>query len=155
LTYEAMECLGGAGYVEESVMPRLYREAPVNAIWEGSGNVIALDVLRALGREPESASALLEEIAMARGVDARLDAATARLRGELADTANIEARARRIVEQIALTLQGSLLLRYAPTAIADAFIASRLGGDWGQTFGTLPPGVDARAIVERAQPQVR
>jgi putative acyl-CoA dehydrogenase len=153
LTYEAMECLGGAGYVEESVMPRLYREAPVNAIWEGSGNVIALDVLRALAREPEAASALLEEIEAARGADVRLDGAIARLRAELADIVGIEVRARRIVEQIALTLQGSLLLRYAPNAVADAYIASRLGGDWGQTFGTLPPGVDARAIVERAQPQ--
>ncbi|HEX9039077.1 MAG TPA: isovaleryl-CoA dehydrogenase [Ktedonobacterales bacterium] len=152
---EALECLGGAGYVEESVMPRLYREAPVNSTWEGSGNVNALDVLRALTREPETAGALLDEIELARGGDARLDAATARLRDELAEREHIEARARRVVEQIALTLQGSLLLRYAPTPVADAFIASRLGGDWGHSFGTLPPGVDARAIVERARPHLR
>jgi putative acyl-CoA dehydrogenase len=152
MTGEAMECLGGAGYVEESVMPRLYREAPLNSIWEGSGNVNALDVLRALTREQETASALLDELEMARGGDARLDAATARLRDELMDTEQIEARARRVVEQIALTLQGALLLRHAPTPVAEAFIASRLGGDWGHAFGTLPPGVDARAIVERARP---
>jgi putative acyl-CoA dehydrogenase len=154
MTYEAMECLGGAGYVEESIMPRLYREAPVNAIWEGSGNVIALDALRALAREPETAEALLSEIETARGADSRLDAATAQLRAELTQAEGAEVRARRVVEQIALTLQGSLLLRCAPTTVAEAFIASRLGGDWGRTFGTLPPGVDAHAIVERAQPRV-
>jgi putative acyl-CoA dehydrogenase len=147
-----MECLGGNGYVEESMMPRLYREAPVNSIWEGSGNVQALDILRALTREPETAEALLDEIELARGADARLDAASARLRRELADPADAEVRARRVVELIALTLQGSLLARFAPAPVVDAFIASRLGGDWGHTLGTLPPGVDARAIVERARP---
>ena len=151
---EAMECLGGAGYVEESILPRLYREAPVNAIWEGSGNVIALDVLRTLTREPAAADALLAEIALASGADARLDAAAERLRRELADLANAERRARRIVELMALTLQGALLARHAPPAVSDAFIASRLGGDWGYSFGTLPPGADTRAIVERARPQV-
>jgi putative acyl-CoA dehydrogenase len=154
LSAEAMECLGGSGYVEESIMPRLYREAPVNAIWEGSGNVIALDVLRALTREPHTAEAVLAEVALAHGADPRLDAAAERLRRELADPANAEVRARRIVELMALTLQGSLLARHAPAAVSDAFIASRLGGDWGQSFGTLPPSADARAIVERAQPHV-
>ncbi|HET9109651.1 MAG TPA: isovaleryl-CoA dehydrogenase [Ktedonobacterales bacterium] len=154
LAAEAMECLGGAGYVEESIMPRLYREAPVNAIWEGSGNVIALDVLRALHRDPATAEALLAELALARGADARLDAATDRLRRELADPADAEVRARRIVELMALTLQASLLARHAPHAVSDAFIASRLGGDWGHSYGALPPGADTRAIVERARPQV-
>ncbi len=154
LTGEAMECLGGSGYVEESIMPRLYREAPVNSIWEGSGNVQALDVFRALAREPATAEALFGEIEQARGADPRLDAATVHLRRELADTTHVEVRARRVVELIALTLQGSLLARYAPAPVADAFIASRLGGDWGHTLGTLPPGVDAHAIVERARPQV-
>ncbi len=154
LAAEAMECLGGSGYVEESILPRLYREAPVNAIWEGSGNVIALDVLRALTREPATAEAVLAEVALAQGADPRLDAAADRLRRELADPANAEARARRIVELLATTLQGSLLARHAPAAVSDAYIASRLGGDWGQSFGSLPPGVDARAIVARARPQV-
>ncbi len=154
LAAEAMECLGGAGYIEESIMPRLYREAPVNAIWEGSGNVIALDTLRALGREPAAADAVLAEIELAHGADPRLDAATERLRRELADHANAEVRARRIVELLALTLQGSLLARHAPHMVSDAFIASRLGGDWGHSFGALPPAADARAIVDRARPQV-
>ncbi|HEX8995817.1 MAG TPA: isovaleryl-CoA dehydrogenase [Ktedonobacterales bacterium] len=154
LAAEAMECLGGAGYVEESILPRLYREAPVNAIWEGSGNVIALDVLRALVREPATAEAVLAEVALAKGADARLDAAATRLRDELADPTDAELRARRIVELMALTLQGSLLARHAPAAVSDAFMASRLGGDWGHTFGGLPPSADIRAIVERARPQV-
>ena len=154
LVAEAMECLGGSGYVEESIMPRLYREAPVNAIWEGSGNVIALDVLRALAHDPVTAEAVLAEVALAQGADARLDAAAERLRRELADPTDAEPRARRIVELMALTLQGSLLARHAPTAVSDAFIASRLSGDWGQMFGSLPPSADTRAIVERARPQV-
>ncbi|MDE3231169.1 MAG: DNA alkylation response protein, partial [Chloroflexota bacterium] len=152
LTAEAMECLGGSGYIEECVMPRLYREAPVNAIWEGSGNVIALDTLRALTRDPATAEAALAEIALAHGADARLDAAADRLRRELA--APTESRARVITELLALTLQASLLARHAPAAVADAFIASRLGGDWGHTYGALPPGVDATAIVARAWPMV-
>ncbi len=154
LAAEAMECLGGGGYVEESIMPRLYREAPVNAIWEGSGNVIALDVLRALHRDPSTADALLAELALAHGADTRLDAAIERLRRELADPADAEVRGRRIVELMALTLQASLLARHAPHAVSDAFIASRLGGDWGHSYGALPPATDIRAIVERARPQV-
>ena len=154
LAAEAMECLGGSGYVEESIMPRLYREAPVNAIWEGSGNVIALDVLRALSHDPATAEAALAEVALAHGADARLDAATDRLRRELADPADAEARARRLVELLALTLQGSLLARHAPHVVSDAFIASRLGGEWGQSFGTLPASADTRAIVARARPQL-
>jgi putative acyl-CoA dehydrogenase len=154
LAAEAMECLGGAGYIEESIMPRLYREAPVNAIWEGSGNVIALDVLRTLTREPAATDALLAEIALAHGADPRLDAASERLRHELDDHANAELRARHIVELLALTLQGSLLARHAPPAVSDAFIAARLDGDWGHSFGALPPAADTRAIVARARPQL-
>jgi putative acyl-CoA dehydrogenase len=150
---EALECLGGNGYVEDFPMARLYREAPLNSIWEGSGNVNALDVLRALGREPHAWEAFRSEVAAAAGADARLDRAAAKLDEELSDTADIETRARRLVEQMALVLQGSLLVRHAPPAVADAFCASRLGGDWGYAFGTLPAGVDTHAIVERATPK--
>src|SRR3954452_10573342 len=151
---EALECLGGNGYVEDFPMARLYREAPLNSIWEGSGNVNALDVLRALGRESHALEAFLDECGAAVGADARLDAALADVKRELNDTSDIEVRARRVVERMALVLQGSLLVRYAPPAVADAFCASRLGGDWGCAFGTLPPSVDTRAIVERATPKV-
>ncbi|MEO9166662.1 MAG: acyl-CoA dehydrogenase family protein, partial [Aquihabitans sp.] len=150
---EALECLGGAGYIEEAPMARLFRESPLNGIWEGSGNVICLDVLRAAGRDPESVEALLAEIDLARGADARLDRAVADLHAELADTADLELRARRVVERMALALQGSLLVRHAPAAVADAFCASRLGGDGGRAFGTLPPTVDLDAIIERAWPR--
>jgi putative acyl-CoA dehydrogenase len=151
---EALECLGGNGYVEDFPMARIYREAPLNSIWEGSGNVNALDVLRALGREPQALEAFIDECGAAAGSDARLDAALADVKRELADTSDVEIRARRLVERMAMVLQGSLLVRFAPPAVADAFCASRLGGDWGHAFGTLPPGVDAQAIVERATPKV-
>lgn len=150
-TAEALECLGGNGYVEESGMPRLLREAPLNSIWEGSGNVQALDVLRALQREPLALNAFLEEVGKARGADHRLDGAIKDLLAELADLDGIEARARRLVERMALVLQGSLLVRWAPSAVADAFCASRLGGDWGAAFGTLPHTLDLAAVVERAR----
>ena len=151
---EALECLGGNGYVEDFPMARIYREAPLNSIWEGSGNVNALDVLRALAREPHALEAFFDEAGAAAGADARLDKALVALKLELDDTADVEVRARRLVERMALVLQGSLLVRFAPPAVADAFCASRLGGDWGYAFGTLPPGVDARSIVERAAPKV-
>ncbi|MFD9910597.1 acyl-CoA dehydrogenase family protein [Streptomyces sp. NPDC059063] len=147
---EALECLGGNGYVEESGMPRLLRESPLNSIWEGSGNVQALDVLRALQREPQALNAFLEEVGSARGADHRLDGAIKGLLTELADLEGIEARARRLVERMALVLQGSLLVRYAPAEVADAFCASRLGGDWGAAFGTLPHSLDLGAVVDRA-----
>ncbi|HZR82993.1 MAG TPA: isovaleryl-CoA dehydrogenase [Candidatus Binatia bacterium] len=150
--YEAMECLGGNGYVEESILPRLYREAPVNAIWEGSGNVICLDVLRAMVREPESVPALLDELRLARGGDRRLDTAVAEIERELADPSDAESRARRVVERMALALEASLLVRHAPHAVADAFCASRLAGDGGLVFGTLPRGAEVGAIAERAMP---
>lgn len=149
---EALECLGGNGYTEDSGMPRLYREAPLNGIWEGSGNVNALDVLRALAREPQSLAAYEQEVAAGLGGDTRLDQAWQELRKELADTADAELRARRTVERMALVLQGSLLVRHAPAAVADAFCASRLAGDRGLAFGTLPPGLDLAAILDRVPP---
>ncbi|PRH76696.1 DNA alkylation response protein [Streptomyces solincola] len=151
---EALECLGGNGYVEDSGMPRLLREAPLNSIWEGSGNVQALDALRALGREPAALDAFLREVGAARGADHRLDGAVKGLLTELADLEGAEARARRLVERMALVLQGSLLVRYAPSAVADAFCGSRLGGDWGTAFGTLPHTLDLASVVERARPQL-
>ncbi|MFC4496370.1 acyl-CoA dehydrogenase family protein [Streptomyces ovatisporus] len=151
---EALECLGGNGYVEESGMPRMLRESPLNSIWEGSGNVQALDLLRALQRSPEALNAFLTEIGHARGADHRLDAATKDLLTELSDLDGIEARARRLVERMAQVLQGSLLVRYAPAPVADAYCASRLGGDWGAAFGTLPHTLDLPSIVERARPEV-
>jgi putative acyl-CoA dehydrogenase len=151
-TAEALEVLGGNGYVEESGLPRLYREAPLNSVWEGSGNVMCLDVLRALMREPEAGAALMAELEESAGADARLDAHVAALRAELADGADLELRARRVVESMALALQGSLMVRYAPRAVADAFCASRLAGDRGHVFGTLPAGLELGAIVERHRP---
>ncbi|MCZ4500197.1 MAG: acyl-CoA dehydrogenase [Marmoricola sp.] len=152
-TAEAMECLGGNGYVEDSGMPRLYREAPLNSIWEGSGNVNALDVLRALGKEPASLDALMGELALSAGADARLDAAVGRLGNQLTDLADIEVRARGLVEQMALVLQGSLLVRHSSTAVADAFCATRLDGQGGFAFGTLPAGTDFGGILDRALPE--
>ncbi|MET8677900.1 acyl-CoA dehydrogenase family protein [Streptomyces sp. NPDC004647] len=151
LAAEALECLGGNGYVEESGMPRLLRESPLNSIWEGSGNVQALDVLRALQREPAALNAFLTEVGLARGADHRLDAAIRDMLTELADLDGIEARGRRLVERMALALQGSLLLRFAPPEVADAFCASRLGRDWGGAFGTLPHTLDLASIVDRAR----
>ncbi len=146
---EALECLGGNGYVEDSGMPRLYREAPLNSIWEGSGNVNALDVLRALDREPGVWEAYRAEVALARGADRRLDAALAELDSEIADPTAVGLRGRRLVERLALVLQGSLLVRHSTPAVADAFCASRLGGDHGYAFGTLPTGVDLAGILDR------
>ncbi|MGW4498751.1 isovaleryl-CoA dehydrogenase [Micromonospora sp. NPDC004336] len=151
---EALECLGGNGYVEESGLPRLFRESPLNSIWEGSGNVAALDVLRAIGREPQVMEAFQAEVCAAAGADARLDAAVRQVRAELSDRDDLELRARRVVERLALVLQGSLLVRHGHPAVADAFCASRLGGDHGQAYGTLPAGVDFAAIIDRAVPKV-
>ena len=150
VVYEALECHGGNGYVEDGAMPRLYREAPLNAIWEGSGNVIALDVLRTLQREPAALAALETELGAARGMDGRLDLWVRDTRAMFADPATLELQARRLVERLALALQAGLLLRHAPPAVAEAFCASRLGGDWGNCFGTLPPTVDSDAILGRA-----
>jgi putative acyl-CoA dehydrogenase len=153
---EALECLGGNGYVEESGMPRLYREAPLNSIWEGAGNINSLDVLRVLARQPDALAALLEEIAPARAAEPRLDREAAALERELAaapDPVGLQAGARRLVERLAVLLQGALLIRHGHPAVADAFCASRVAGDRGAAFGTLPGGLDLAAIVERATPK--
>ena len=146
---EALECLGGNGYVEDSGLPRVYREAPLNSIWEGSGNVICLDVLRAVAKEPDSLEAVLEEIRLGAAADRRLDAFVAGLGQRLVRPQ--ESEARRLVEDLALALQGSLLVRFASPAVADAFCASRLAGDRGQAFGTLPARTDFGSILAAAQ----
>ncbi|ROR44545.1 isovaleryl-CoA dehydrogenase [Kitasatospora cineracea] len=146
---EALECLGGNGYVEESGMPRLYREAPLVSIWEGSGNVAALDALRAMARQPESVAALFAELDTASGLDAHYDTALADLRKDLADPEHLEYRTRHLVERLALTLQASLLLRHGHPAVAEAFTATRLGGRSGLAYGTLPTGLDTAAILGR------
>ncbi|MGW6379334.1 acyl-CoA dehydrogenase family protein [Rhodococcus sp. NPDC055112] len=151
---EALECLGGNGYVEDSRMPRLYREAPLLSVWEGSGNVAALDTLRAMAKQPESLQAFFDELDTSAGADARLDAAIAELKASFGDLDTLEHRARRVVGDMALALQGSLLVRYGHPAVSDAFCASRLAGDWGSVFGTLPGGVDTAAIIARATPKV-
>ncbi|MDN4175371.1 acyl-CoA dehydrogenase family protein [Nocardioides sp. SOB77] len=154
---EALECLGGNGYVEESVLPLLYREAPLNSVWEGSGNVNALDVLRALGREPEALDAWITEVGRARGGDARLDRAVddvlAMLGSLMGDPAQLEVGARRLAGRMAAVLQGSLLVRFGPPEVADVFCASRLGTSYDGTYGALAGG-DLRAIVERTTPVV-
>ncbi|MGZ5337839.1 MAG: acyl-CoA dehydrogenase family protein, partial [Solirubrobacterales bacterium] len=142
---ECLESLGGNGYVEESGMPRLYREAPLASIWEGSGNVQCLDVLRAMVKSPDSLDAFFAEVGEGAG-EARLDAYVKELREDLTDMTEIETRARGLVERMALSLQGSLLLRFGDEAVADAFCASRLAGDWGGAFGTLPAGTDFARI---------
>jgi putative acyl-CoA dehydrogenase len=152
--FESLECLGGNGYVEESGMPRLYREAPLASIWEGSGNVMSLDVLRALVRTPRSLEVFMHEVRQAEGADARLDTHVKKLESQFSDPATLEARARRVVESMALALQGSLLVRHGDPAVADAFCASRLGGDGGLEYGTLPAGSAFEAIIERNRPQV-
>ncbi|WP_375483727.1 acyl-CoA dehydrogenase family protein [uncultured Mycobacterium sp.] len=147
---EAMECLGGNGYIEDSGMPRLYREAPLMGIWEGSGNVSALDTLRAMATRPECVDVLFDELAKTAGQDARLDAHVERLKPQLADYETIQYRARSIAEHISLALQGSLLVRHGHPAVAEAFVATRLDRQWGNAFGTLPTGLDLAPILERA-----
>jgi putative acyl-CoA dehydrogenase len=152
---EALECLGGNGFVEDSGMPLLYRDAPLNSIWEGSGNVAALDVLRAMVKEPEGLPAFLAECELAAGADSCLDAHLERTRARAAaafDAEDPQFLARRVVEDLAVGLQASLLIRHAPSPIADAFCATRLDGQGGRVYGTLPDGVDAAAIIERALP---
>lgn len=151
---EALESHGGNGFVEESGLPRLFRQSPLNGIWEGSGNVICLDVLRAMARSPEAVEAFFDEVGLAAGADSRLNEAVARLGKELADLDDIERRARRLVEAMALVFQGSLLVRFGDPAVADAFCRTRLDGDWGHAFGTLPAGVDAKRIMDRHTAEV-
>jgi putative acyl-CoA dehydrogenase len=136
--------------VEDSGLPRLYREAPLVSIWEGSGNVAALDTLRAMRREPAAVDAFFGEVELATGSDARFDDALALVHKQLGDTDQLEYRARQIVERLAVLLQASLLLRHGDAALADAFVASRLAHDWGTAFGTLPTGLDTTTILERA-----
>jgi putative acyl-CoA dehydrogenase len=152
---EALECLGGNGFVEDSGMPLIYRDAPLNSIWEGSGNVAALDVLRAMVKEPEGLPAFMAECELAAGGDHRLDTHLAQLRERaraVFESDDPQFSARRVVEDLALALQASLLVRYSPPAVADAFCAARLAGESGRVYGTLPAGVDAGAIIERAFP---
>ena len=178
LVAEAMEAHGGNGYVEEGPLPRLFRQSPLNSIWEGSGNIMGLDVLRALAKNPRVAEARVEragqrgldtqralakhprsaevlaaELAPALGRNAAFDRHVAQLQKELRDGDGIEARARSLTQDIALAMQGALLLRFAPAAVSDAFCASRLAGEWGQVFGTLKKNTDFEAILQRAWPE--
>ncbi|OBG34254.1 DNA alkylation response protein [Mycobacterium alsense] len=146
---EALECLGGNGYVEDSGMPRLYREAPLMGIWEGSGNVSALDTLRAMATRPQCVEVLFAELAESAGQDPRLGGHVERLRADLAELDGIAYRARKIAEDICLALQGSLLVRHGHPAVAEAFLATRLDGRWGGAFGTMPDGLDLGPILER------
>jgi putative acyl-CoA dehydrogenase len=151
---EAMECLGGNGYVEEGgegVMARIYREMPVNSIWEGAGNIMALDLLRAL-RKGDAAAALARELSPAKGAHPALDRVAAALPARIEEMAT-EVEARRLAQDVALCVQAALLCQTAPPAVFSAFCDSRLGGDWGQTFGTLPAGADFDAIIARAMPR--
>ena len=147
---EALECLGGNGYIEDFDIARIYREMPLLSVWEGSGNVAALDALRAMVKEPHTLDVFLAEAELAAGTDHRYDTALDRLKKEFTSFDDIEHRARRIVEQMALVFQGSQLLRHAPHAVADAFCASRLDRDWGGAYGTLPTGLDLDPIIARA-----
>ena len=151
LAYEAMECLGGNGYVEEGILGRIYREMPVNAIWEGSGNVMCLDVLRALSREPDALNVVLDELETSRGANRAFDGALDALKDAFADLAGLEGRSRQIVETMAKLAAGAILIRHAPEYVSDAYCGTRLGREWGDIYGTLPAGVDQRAILERAR----
>jgi putative acyl-CoA dehydrogenase len=150
---EAMECIGGSGVMEDSPFPRLYREAPINAIWEGSGNVQCLDVLRAMQKSPAVVQTFFAEIGKARGGNALLDRAIAELKAEFSDLADLEYRARHVVDRMALTMQAALLVQHAPALVADAFCASRFGSSAGRQYGALPRGVDCAGIVARATPK--
>jgi len=153
LAYEAMECLGGNGYVEEGVAARLYRELPVNAIWEGSGNVMALDLLRVLQREPDTGAMVMDDLRNATGGDAHLKAHFSRVEALLRDGRVLERRARDLTEALAVLAAASILRAHAPTAVADAFITTRLSGLPRHTYGQGLDGADARAIVDRAFPR--
>ena len=151
--YESMECIGGSGVMEDSPFPRLFRESPVNAIWEGSGNVQCLDVLRAMQKTPAVVGAFFAELAKARGANATLDRYVAALQKEFGDLADLEYRARGVVDRMALALQAALLVQHAPAAVADAFCASRLAASGHHNYGALPRGADCAAIVARATPK--
>jgi putative acyl-CoA dehydrogenase len=152
--YESMECLGGNGVMEDCIMPRLLRESPVNAIWEGSGNVQCLDALRALQKEPETLEAFFSEAAIARGADTRFDRFLAQLQSDLADISDFQYRARNLVDRLALLMQASLMLRHSDPTAADAFCASRLDYTGGLNYGNLPSGLNTARIIRRATPVV-
>jgi putative acyl-CoA dehydrogenase len=152
LAYEAMECMGGNGYVEEGFAARIYRELPVNAIWEGSGNVMALDMLRVLQREGEAVGMVIEELAGAAGDDRHLNAQLARIQGMLQEPRLLDVRGRALVEALATLAAATLLRAHAPAAVADAFIGTRLAGDPRQTYGQGLEWADTRAIIDRALP---
>lgn len=154
LAYEAMESIGGVAYVEDNILPRIYREAPVNAIWEGSGNIQCLDVLRAIGKEPEVLNVFMDELAMANGCYPAYDHFLTELKAEFADPVNLEYRSRALVDKLAIALQASVLIRHGENAIADAFVSSRIEGKHGINYGTLATGVDCWQIMKRAQPKV-
>ncbi len=149
---EAAECLGGAGYVEDSILPRLYREAPVNSTWEGSGNVQCLDVLRTLSKEPGALDALFDELGDGHG-DRHLAAHIGKLKAAFQDTGDLQYRARQLTEDIAIALQGKLLLEAGNAAVSDGFIAGRLVSG-GRVYGALPRGVDVETLLQRSSPQV-
>ena len=153
--YEAMECIGGSGVMEDSMFPRLFRESPVNAIWEGSGNIQCLDVLRAMSKTPEVVDAFFAELRLALGQNTLLDQHVRDLGKEFADPTDLQYRARHVVERMALALQASLLVRGAPAFVADAFCASRLAPEGSFNYGALPRGVDVQAIIERATPRIQ
>jgi putative acyl-CoA dehydrogenase len=152
--YEAMECIGGSGVMEDGPFPRLFRESPVNAIWEGSGNVQCLDVLRAMQKTPAVVEAFFREVAKAKGANAALDRWVVALQKEFTDLADLEYRARDLVDRMALALQAALLAQHAPAYVADAFCGSRLARSGHHNYGALPRGVDCEAIIERATPRM-
>jgi putative acyl-CoA dehydrogenase len=150
--YEAMEVIGGSGVMENHIMPRLFRESPVNAIWEGSGNVQCLDILRAIEKQPEVLDAFFAELMRAQSADKRYDHFVQSLQNEFAQPDNLQYRARNLADRMALALQGALLLQHAPAYVADAFCAGRLNGHSGLNYGNLPTGLDCASIIRRAQP---
>jgi putative acyl-CoA dehydrogenase len=153
LVAEAMEVHGGNGYVDEGPMPRLFKQSPLNSIWEGSGNVMCLDTLRAMGRHPKSLDVLAAEIAPALGKNRAYDGFVAKLKDALGNPQDIELRSRELTQGIALAMQGALLLCHAPQAVAEAFCATRLAPNhWGTVFGALPANTDFATILERAWP---
>lgn len=154
MIYEALECHGGNGFVEESIMPRLYRDAPLNSIWEGSGNVVALDVFRAITSEPKTIEILFKEIGKASGSNKILDNYILKLKDELSQVEDFKPQARFLVEKMVLAIQASLLVQNSPNYVSDSFCASRLGGEWGRVYGTLFPSVDFDSIIERARPVI-
>ena len=149
---EALECIGGNGFVEESILPRLYRESPLNSIWEGSGNVIALDVIRAMTKSPEAVEVFMSELDRCRGRHPVLDRHLRELRDSLSGPAPSEAGARRLTERMATVWAACLLVEHGHSAVAKIYLQSRLGGDWGSEFGTLPPSTDLDAVARRAVP---